>query len=228
MPASGAARPLYGRRLFLTPVSGTPACSGWGRSPRCRGARRAPASRWATTLIAGRRPAACARTCPPARDRPAPFRPLSPRYRSPVWYWKTTPDGPVGGRCAVSPVRIPRAFHCHCRRRGACRPWPSCRCERGASTLGAPRRHFLLQRESATHVLSLLVAVARAADRPGGTGVGWPAARRQRRQEVLLIALQSLTTERGVPVRPRVTAGLACFRPARTGREPAAPEGGGR
>ena len=41
-------------------------------SPRCRRDHRAPASRRETTSIAGRSPAACASTCPPARARPAP------------------------------------------------------------------------------------------------------------------------------------------------------------
>ena len=46
------------------------------------------------------------------------------------------------------------------------------------------------------------------------SGVGWPAAVRQPRQEALFFALQSLTTERGFAGRRRVVAGSAYFLPS--------------
>ena len=69
MPASAAARPLYRVRYAGTPhgyVRGDGRVAASPRRPSRAGSRRA------TTLIAGRRPAACASTCPPARARPAP------------------------------------------------------------------------------------------------------------------------------------------------------------
>jgi len=132
MPASGAARPLYIRNLFI--------------SPRCRSGRRA-GSRRTTTSIAGRSPAACASTCPPARVRPA-RPPIVAAGPIPPCGGADTAGSTGGGPCAVSPDRFPRARRCRCRRCGACQPLLACRC--GASMPGVPRRRGSRARTAVT------------------------------------------------------------------------------
>lgn len=202
-----------------------------------------PGSRRATTLIAGRSPAACASTCPPARARPAPSTHC--RRRS---------DPPCGGadpagrtcrrswRCVAGsvPPRAPAALKASRRMPAvAVEPMRST-CRSAARRWGSfcPRRRGTAAAREAAEIVA---APARISRKDGGdrtlanpwgrertAGVGWPATVRQPRYEALLIALQSLTTEGDSPVRSRVAAGLACFRPARTGCEPGGAEGGVR
>ena len=80
---------------------------GGSRSPRCRGGRRAPASCRATTSIAGRRPAVVRKHLSSRRRPTRPGRPLSSRYRSPVWYSELPPDAPVRGRALCRRIGSP-------------------------------------------------------------------------------------------------------------------------
>ena len=88
MPASGAARPLYGRRLFLTPTFGTPTCSAWSLAALPRRPSRAGFPRG--NDVDRRAPPGRVRKHLSARPRPTrPVHPLSVPYRSPVWHWKS-------------------------------------------------------------------------------------------------------------------------------------------